>query len=321
MTIHICPRCGYNTEQKGDLRKHFQRKKICKPILNDIDLSTCYNKLLGNSYVAEFYSNKNKKNTKNDSVNDTVNVNVNDTVNVNELRKKYQCNYCNKLLTSRQGKYAHHRICKFKNQVTENIIHIDKNNKNNNEKSSFIENNKEIKQLIEQAKEEGRKESLYIIGELKSQIEVLLKNQGTNNTHTTNYNIMVNSFGKENLDYISKDDIYNIINDGPVYSIPKLLKYIHFNPEHKENHNVKITNKKQNYAQIFNGIDWEYRDKQDTIENMSDRAYEILNKHYIPGSNKYMDNFKDEYDESSKTVYKRVHKDTELMILNSQKII
>ena len=53
---------------------------------------------------------------------------------------------------------------------------------------------------------------------------------------------------------------------------------------------------------------------------MSDRAYEILNKHYISGSNKYMDSFKSQYDENSKVLSKRLHKDTELMILNNQKI-
>ena len=132
---------------------------------------------------------------------------------------------------------------------------------------------------------------------------------------------MVNSFGKENLDYISRDDITRIINQGPVSSIPTLLKYIHFNPEHKENHNVKIPNKKHNLAQIFNGIEWEYRDKNITIEDMSDRAYGILNQHYITGNNSYMDNFKNQYEESSKNLCRRLHKDTEIMILNNQKII
>lgn len=130
---------------------------------------------------------------------------------------------------------------------------------------------------------------------------------------------MINSFGKENLDYISTDYINKLIKSGPVNSIPTLLKYIHFNPEHKENHNIKISNKKENYAQIFNGVDWEYRDKKATISDMSDRAYDILNNHYQIGSNSYMDTFKQQYDERSKSLYRRVHKDTEMMILSNQK--
>ena len=161
-----------------------------------------------------------------------------------------------------------------------------------------------------------------IIDELKSQIEVLLKNQGSNNVHnTTQYNIdvKINSFGKENTSYITSEYIKSLISSGPINTIPKLLEHIHFNPEHIENHNVKIPNKKQNYAQIFNGITWEYRDKQETISNMSDRAYGIINEHYQYGSNAYMDEFKQGYESNEKNLIKRLTKDTELMIINNQK--
>ena len=62
------------------------------------------------------------------------------------------------------------------------------------------------------------------------------------------YNIVINPFGK-NTSYITQDYV-KLINDSP-YSGIELLKYIHFHPEHKENHNVKIPNKKQPYAQIY----------------------------------------------------------------------
>ena len=158
-----------------------------------------------------------------------------------------------------------------------------------------------------------------IIDELKSQIEVLLKNQGNNNIHnTTQYNIdvKINSFGKENTSYITSEYIKNLISSGPP-NTHQLLEHIHFNPDHTENHNVKIPTKKQNYAQIFNGITWEYH-KQETISNMSDRAYGILNEHYQHGSNTYMDEFKQGYDSNEKKLIRRLTKDTELMILNNQ---
>ena len=109
-----------------------------------------------------------------------------------------------------------------------------------------------------------------------------------------------------------------MIDNGPLTTIPKLLEYIHFNPEHKENHNVKIPNKKQNYAQIYNGTEWEYRDKRTTIRDMSDRAYNILNTYYKAGTNNYMDKFRDNYESSEKAIFKRVYRDTELMIINNQ---
>ena len=83
---------------------------------------------------------------------------------------------------------------------------------------------------------------------------------------------------------------------------------------------ARVSNKKENYAQIYiDGEGWTYRDKKTTISDMSDRAYDILNNHYQVGNNTYMDTFKEQYEERSKSLYKRVHKDTEMMILSNQK--
>jgi len=103
-------------------------------------------------------------------------------------------------------------------------------------------------------------------------------------------------------------------------SIPKLLEHIHFNPEHTENHNVKIPNKKQPYAEIFNGSTWDITDRKQTIEVMTDNAYNLLNTHYI-GGNEYMNKFKNQYDNNDINLTKRLQKDTAIMIFNSQKRI
>ena len=50
---------------------------------------------------------------------------------------------------------------------------------------------------------------------------------------------------------------------------------------------------------------------------MSDRAFNIINSHYV-GGNTYMDDFKVCYDNNENKVIKRITKDTE-MILSSQK--
>ena len=176
----------------------------------------------------------------------------------------------------------------------------------------------EVDEIVKNEIIKEREKHEYIIRELKSQIRILIRNQGSNNTYTTNVNIVVNSFGKENLEYISGDFISNLIESGPLDSISQLIQYIHFNPEHQENHNVKIPIKSNNYAQIFNGDDWEYRDRKSTIKHMSDKAFSILNDHYLEGSNKYMDNFKKKYRVKDKDLCKRLEKDTEMMILNNQ---
>lgn len=41
MVLYNCPRCGYSTNQKSNIRAHYNRKKICNPILKDIGLDEC----------------------------------------------------------------------------------------------------------------------------------------------------------------------------------------------------------------------------------------------------------------------------------------
>ena len=53
---------------------------------------------------------------------------------------------------------------------------------------------------------------------------------------------------------------------------------------------------------------------------MSDKAFTIINKHYY-GGNDYMNKFKTEYNESNIDLNKRLLRDVELSILNSQKNI
>ena len=46
MTIHSCPRCGYETKQSFDFKKHLERKKLCDPTIADISLDELKKKYL-----------------------------------------------------------------------------------------------------------------------------------------------------------------------------------------------------------------------------------------------------------------------------------
>ena len=195
------------------------------------------------------------------------------------------CKYCDKEYTHRQSKYTHEKTCKMKDtkeEVLEKVADKDK-----------------------------------VINDLKKQIEILLTKVG--NT-TTNYNyIVINAFGKENIDYLTTGGVNKLIQYGPFRSIPRLLKNIHFNPKHKENHNVKIPNRKEKYAEIYNGEKWELRDKRETIDDLTGKAYGLLEDHF-DGENKHMDTFIKHYDNDDEVI-KKVYNETEMMILNNQNTI
>ena len=44
MTVHSCPRCGYNTTNATNFKKHLKRAKICDPTVEDVSLEETKNK-------------------------------------------------------------------------------------------------------------------------------------------------------------------------------------------------------------------------------------------------------------------------------------
>lgn len=300
MPQYFCPRCGYKCNQRNDLRKHFNRKKICHHKIKNIPISECFLVALGENISTNSDKNKNatqmqpklRKNGKKCNPNATqMQPNKkfkNSDISSNDL---IICEYCAETFLHHQSYYRHKKYnCKKKEQYTR----------------------KELEIMIESRDK--------TIKELSIQIEKLLDKVGTTNNTTNNtFNFVVNAFGKEDISYIQSGYIDTLIKNGPYTCIPKLIKEIHFHPEHTENFNVKIPNKKQQLAQIFNGQNWEYKDKKETIENMTDKAYGILNKHYVKtGDNKYMEQFKQDFEKGDKDTIKRIKDSTEITILNNQ---
>jgi len=114
------------------------------------------------------------------------------------------------------------------------------------------------------------------IKELRKKIEDLEKNKNnttkiekqnntTNNIETQNNIININCFGNENMDYITDKVILHCMSK--IYgSIPLLIEKIHFDPEHPENNNIQIPNKKLPHAKIMNGKrEWEIVQRKEAI--------------------------------------------------------
>jgi len=74
---HVCKRCGTSFNYAYLLERHFNRKKICKPVISSLPIEDLKTNLLNN-------------------------------------KKIYKCKYCNKKYTSSDSKYKHQRKCKNK---------------------------------------------------------------------------------------------------------------------------------------------------------------------------------------------------------------
>ena len=59
MVKHICLRCGYIANQKGHLKDHYNRKKKCEPIIENISIDDCLSRLNNKKYHLCEYCGKN----------------------------------------------------------------------------------------------------------------------------------------------------------------------------------------------------------------------------------------------------------------------
>ena len=156
--------------------------------------------------------------------------------------------------------------------------------------------------------------------ELRKQVEMLISKVG----HTTvnlQQNIIINNIGKEDISYIGCELVNKLVN-APYIAIPKLLENIHFHPDHPENHNIRITNKKERYVKVFKDNKWTLEDKNVVIENMVDKSKSILDEHrdetlHSAFKNKCYDHFSQQLENGEKDLVRKINKDIALLVINN----
>jgi len=211
----------------------------------------------------------------------------------------FYCDHCNKTFKTFSNKRRHelHRCKQNKSPKTEKIY------------SELVSIKKEKKRLYKQ-------------------IEKLIDKAGdttiTNNNNSKNINIKLNGYGKEDLSYIT-DSFKTQLLHGPYGMIQKMIEQVHFNPEFPENKNIALTNKKENRIKIFSGAKWIYKDKSDTINDLLDGKYFILDTHYenvcdkITGRTKSIyEQFRQFFDEKDDELHEKLKKECELTLLNNR---
>ena len=184
---------------------------------------------------------------------------------------------CGKSYIHRQSLYNHQKTCHYKQ---EHSIDVQCLTKENNEMREIINRkDQEMRDMFNKKDKE--------IDELRKKVEFLFEQTSgntTNNSHIKNQTnienqyIVVNSFGHESIDHLTDQIICKIIKTAPFTSVPQLIEKIHFDPDHPENHNIKITNKKLNYAEIVRDNKWVTANKKKVIDDVIQKSYELLDE-------------------------------------------
>ena len=313
MVEYICNRCGYSAKQKSHLLNHLNRKNICSPLLVNIsieDVKKYYGfikqqekpVLEQEKPVFDSFSKPGKNQEKPAFQKTRTGKNQGKPVFLE--KKKIICEFCDKTFTRTYGLTCHLKKCK----------------KNIQQKMVIEEKNNEIKELKEIV------EKLLIENKTHTHITNNTNNSNNTTNHTTNNIININNYGDEDTKYITSDYILKLLKNKPAKVIPELIKYTHFNNEHPENQNIKITNKKEPYIKIMKNNKWELQDKDETITDLIDRQQvhlmdETIEKKIASGcSNSEKINIErctDLYNEEDKDYMKRLYNESELIIINN----
>ena len=272
MVQYVCFRCGYNTKFKSSLINHLNRKNVCKSTDEDIEIEEIrkYYGFVNNQNHIENMHLNNTQTTPKMHPNSTFWENevspkqhLNDTqttpkqhLNNTQMTPKLcsrECKYCKKVFSRKSGLTKHLNICNMKKEVeTLTITQTDK----------IMKMEKEIEEL--------------------KNFKIQTQNNTTNNINNTtnsNNNIIINNYGNENIDHISKKYLLNLFSK--TYSaVPRLIEKIHFDPEHPENQNIKLSNKKLPYIKIKKNDKWQFVDRKTEIINLIDAMCFILSENY-----------------------------------------
>ena len=335
MNKFTCDRCGFSTDRRTHFIRHLTRKNICLPTLENISLIATAEKyridLLAStqltniptqnlqnggqmahisSQIPLFPSQTTFFPSQNSNSNQNFQNNAPSPVNI----VRFLCPNC--LMTfSRKDNLIRHQKIRCKNSIKpENKINLETSSK------------EDLVNVIESMSNK--------IGNVNSN-NTNTNNTNTNQSHNTitdnkiqqniNNNIVINNFGEEKTEHITSAFLDSLIC-APFSSIPKLTNKIHFDSLHLDNRNVKITNKKDRFAKVFKNNEWVIVDRKDTINEMIDTSYNMLDEHGAKNIEKFngfkrknWTNFITRYDNEDIKMMKRIKNKIELDIINNSK--
>lgn len=169
----------------------------------------------------------------------------------------YACENCGKVYKTSSGKSKHKKTCLQHSKEKDKIIQ---------EKDDLL------KEALAKINEE--QQSREKLEEMVK--ELLMQKQCVQNITNNNY-IIINSFGEENTEYLRNDESFiKKCIESPMQSIQKYLDAVHFNKEHPENNNIKLTNLQSPFMDYFKNGNWNKIEQRVLIPNIIHKSVKVI---------------------------------------------
>ena len=293
MVIYSCERCGYTTNHRSVFKKHLNRKNPCKNYLSNIDIATIKGK----------YNFSNKKKLYKNQKNPEIPSKFTPKSSKNPPNSSFLENSCIIFPSKFTPKPSKFTPKSSEIDFSENALNLGLEALTTSQKNGYVCNfcGKKFtrKDNLKRHKKKRCKQMALIVAkenestkidELQSKIDILEEKLMTNTYHnsmgdnniinsnnTLNQNhIVINNYGNENIDYITDKIVKKMIQQGPYSSIPKLLKFTHFDKDHPENHNLAITNVRSKYAHVRHNNMWQIRQLSEILEELITNNFNFI---------------------------------------------
>ena len=255
-----CDRCSNTFSNMTNLRRHFNRKNICKPLIKDIPIEE----------LKEKY----------------------------KVRKGcYKCENCGKEYKTSDGKYKHKQKClinvsiidkkendKLKEEleiikVEKKVLEQELDSKND---SKIISNNKKNINI----NNSGTLNNGYI----KNNVVVNVNNYGTQTAMTQKEITKIIKVAMRLCD--------NIMGN-PWDALNYVLQQIHFNPKYPENQNLKLKNFSSPVMDVYKNDKWKKVPFTEQIKLIIESLMEFIdnNQHYVNFSSNYWEELYNKLDD------------------------
>ncbi len=198
---------------------------------------------------------------------------------------KIDCEYCKKSFTTIQHFNRHIKICKIK-------------------KTNLEEENKKLKEKVE-----------ILESKLKNPQNVTINNNQTNliiNLAPWNDPKLPNDVEKYYREAVKKIFL----------AVPTLIKYIHFNSDFPENHNICIKNGRSKTAKVYNGKEWETIDEDRLIRTLIDDYEHSLEDYAEENNPVYLEKYQEIKDrDGEEKVYDDLHNEVKRVIYDRNHMV
>ena len=251
-----CNHCDYITNRTNNLKRH---QNTVHKLLNEKILNETNNILLEKNNILLEKNNIHSKDINNNKDNDN-----------------YICKKCNKSYKTKKSFINHDEKCIGLSILTcpkcmKTFSHV--NNKNKHIKK----NNCKAKSIIHYNKENNN--------------NIVINNIVNNNNIVINNNIIINNYGSERIDYITFEDIMNILLKGGNNIVPRYIEFKHFNDNFPENKNIKY--EKNNRCLIRENGEWKYTNIEQLSNKLINKNSYELSKYYNNKKNNIEERIKD----------------------------